>query len=424
MATEKNVTVPTTISKADKGMLRIIREAFENETGHDCKLTDTAILGIVLNTGGRDKFMEMDGDAQIALLSKGEEVFKGIAVSDPSISGIVSKFDREFDAELDVCLEAFVKSKGASIDIYGQFKRLFTKDALDEMPYPGSEAKDIPEGSNRKPDIAEKKAVAGGVVRTVFLNDLVYATPKGKAAQNDIDDCTKELRASDSVPRFKDMGKQEVRDLLASATQTRNNMRKMFRTAIQLHHKLSAIEGMPLVSINWIKGSDPKCPTVPTDYRAKTSFKVTRSPKPLWLVPIIDGTPDHSKGKDYSVSQVIAFNPDKALAMKDGGTVGDLRDSAKGEPETAEMIGEKMPEETMDTTIVVIQAKLANAAARAALRKRALEPNNEEMRASYCALYLQLRGFYQANEKWYDEYQEKQEAAATKEKAIKAAAAA
>jgi len=389
------------ISKADKALLKTIRSTFESETGHDCKVTDQGILDIVQNVT-KAKFIEMDLEDQIALFVKAEEAFKGIAISDPSINGLVARFDEPFYAETETCIEAFIKSKQSTLDILGQLKRVWSKDQFDNCPYPGSTADDV-KGTNYSPDIVEKKAVAGGKIRTVFTDDLVYATPMGKRFQTDMDDATNELKVSGSVTRFKGKGKQELRDIFNTAKQHRDALRKMFRTSIQLHHKLSAIDGMPLVKWSWIKGSDPKCPVMPKDYRSAEFFKISRSTKPIWLVPVVDGEPDHAKGKEYSASQIIAFDPAKALTMPEGGTVGNLIDSAKGEPDTPETMGEKMSVEEFDTGLVVFNARLSNTAERAALRKRAVEPNNEDLRESVCALYLNLKGFYDANAKWYDE---------------------
>lgn len=404
-----------------KPMLKVIREAFADDRGHDLKLTDDAISAIVERIG-EEEFKAMDGEEQFKLFDDAESAFKGIAIADPSINGIVSKFDKAFDAELEACIESVIKSKTSSVDIYGQFKRVLTREQLNEMPYPGSDADDV-KGTNYKPDIVEKKAVSGGKIRVVFTDDLVAATPRGKAYQSDIDDASNELKVSGSVPRLKNMGKQKLRDMINSATQGRNAMRSMFRRSLQLHHKLEAIDGMPLVKWAWIKGNDDKCPLVPETFKGDKFLKVTRSPKPFWLTPVTDGKEDHANGKEFSVSQVIAFNPTKALAMKDGGTLGDLIDSAKGEPETPETLGEKMSVEEMDTAIVVLNAKLSNTQERAALRTRAVQPDNDEVRASYCALFVNLKGFYQANEKWYDEYLNGQEQQTAKEVAAKKAAA-
>lgn len=396
-----------------KPMMKTIREAFEEDQGHSLKLTDDAISAIVEKIG-EDAFKALEFEEQVKLFTTAEDAFKGIAIADPSITGIVSKFDKEFDAELAVCIESFIKSKTSSVDIYGQFKRVFTRDQLNEMPYPGSDADDV-KGTNYKPDIVEKKAVSGGKIRVVFTDDLVNATPRGKAYATDIEDASNELKVSGSVARFKSASKQKLRDTINTATQGRNTMRSLFRRAIQLHHKLDAIDGMPLVQWDWIKGTDDKCPLVPKEFKGKETNKVTRSPKPFWFVPVIDGKPDYANGKEFSVSQVIAFNPQKALAMPDKGTLVDLIDSAKGEPETPETLGEKMSAETMDTEVVVINAKLSNTAERAAVRKRILEPDQDELRASYCALYLNLKGIYDTNKNWYDDYLHGQESAVEKE---------
>lgn len=383
-----------------KATLKVIREAFEEDQGHDLKLSDDAISAIVEKIGEKE-FMEMDLEPQVKLFLTAESAFKNIAIANPAISGIVSKFDRGFETELALCLDATIKNKSSAVDMHGQFKRLFTRDQLNEMPYPGSDADDV-KGTNYKPDIVESKTPAGEKVRTVFINDLVQAHPVGKKAQADIDDAINEGKVPGSVTRFKDMGKQKLRDLIASQTQVRNGMRSLFRRSLQLHHKLEAITGMPLVQWSWIAGNDDKCPLVPTEYKGTKFQKITRSPKPLWLVPVVDGTPDHVNGQEFSVSQIIAFKPDKAL--KEGGTLGDLKVSGKPVPPSEAEIGESMSIDTMDTTLVALNAKLSNTEQRAALRLRMAQPDQDEFKASVCALYLNLKGTYDANKKWYDEY--------------------
>lgn len=403
-----------------KSVLKSMREVFETETGHDCRLTDDAISAIVENIGN-EAFNEMEPEEQIALFVKAEDAFKGIAISDPGISGLVAKLDAPFYAELDSCVEAIIKGKQSVIDMLGQFKRVWSKVQFDACPYPGSDKDDV-KGTNYAPDIVEKKAVAGGTIRTVFTDDLVYAMPKGKQAQLDMDDATAELKVSGSIARFKNKGKQALRDILNSAKQERDGMRKVVRGAIQLHHKLSAIDGMPLVKWSWLPGTNDKCPVVPKNYGGKEVIKVTRGPKPLWLEAVdSDGNVVPGSGKEFSAAQVIAFNPAKALAMPDHGTLGDLIDSAKGEPETPATLGEKMSVEEMDTLAVVFNAKLANTVERAALRTRMLQPDNETARASYCALFVQLQGFYKANQAWYDDFLDRQTKGDAKDAALKVA---
>lgn len=383
-----------------KAEIKIIRDIFEEIKGHDLKLTNDAISAIVEKLG--DEWDGMETSEQLALFEKAEEAMKGIAVADPSITGIADKFDKQFNDEVELCVESVVKNKTSTVDMLGQFKRLFTKDQMAAMPYPGSDADDV-KGTNYRPDIVERPAVAGGKIRTVFTNDLVQATAMGKAYQADIDDATKEADVAGAVPRFKGKGKQALRDIINTATMKRNAMRSLFRRSIQLFHKLDAIDGMPLVKWDWIAGGSDGCPLMPKTHKGTDFIKITRSPKPLWLTPIIDGVPSHGNAREFSVSQVIAFNPAKALAMPEGGTLANLIDSAKGEPETPETLGEKMSTEAFDTTLVVFNAKLSNTEERAAFRKRAVEPNNEDLREAGCALYLNLKGFYEANKKWYEE---------------------
>lgn len=384
-----------------KNELKAIREGFEEKTGHGLKLTDDAVSALVERD--RAKFDEMDEEDQINMFLKAEDAFKGIAIANPGITDLVSKFDAPFYAELEACVEAIVKGKQSAVDMFGQLKRVWSKAQYDACPYPGSDKDDV-KGTNYTPDIVEKKAVAGGTIRTVFTDDLVNAMPKGKAAQQNIDDASAELKVSGSIARFKSKGKQALRDILNIAKQERDGYRKVIRAAIQLHHKLSAIDGMPLVKWSWLPGTNDKCPVVPKNYQGKDVIKVTRGPKPLWLEAVdAEGKVVPGSGKEFSVSQVIAFNPAKALAMPDHGTLGDLIDSAKGEPETADTIGEKMTAEAMDTTLVVIHAKLSKTEERASLRTRMLQPDNETLRDSVCALYLMLAPIYTANKTWYDE---------------------
>lgn len=388
-------------SKEQKETIKTIREAFEESRGHDLRITDQSILDITSKVEG---FFEMeDTDAQMAYFDKAEEAFKGIAVSDPGITGLVAKMDDAFNAELDTCIEAFIKSKSSTVDIYGQLKRIWTKVQFDECPYPGSDKDDVA-GTNYKPDIVEKKAVAGGTIRTVFTDDLVQATPKGKVYQSDIDDATNELKVSGSVTRFKNTGKQKLRDILNTAKQQRDAMRAMFRRAIQLHHKLSAIEGMPLVKLSWIPGTNDKCPVVPKNYGGKETFKVTRSPKPFWLEALdSDGNVVPNSGKEFSAAQIIAFDPTWALAQPDHGTMADLIDSGKpDEPDDSEK-AKAMSDDDMDLAVVTVWNKLSNRETMAALRTRVLAPDNDDIREAYCAMYLMLKPVYDASKAWYNE---------------------
>lgn len=400
-----------------KAAIKSIREAFEEAKGHTLKLTDQAVSDIVEKCEGWDT---MDGDAQLALFEKAEEAFKGIAVSDPGITGLANKIDPEFTAELVLCLEAGIKAKTSGVDMYGQFKRVYKKALMDAMPYPGSDKDDVV-GTNYAPDIVERKAVAGGMIRTVWLDDYVQAHPLGKTYQADMDDCTKELAVSGSIARFKNKSKQWLRDTYNQAKQGRDGMRKLFRIAIQLHHKLSAIEGMPLVKLEWIPTAADKCSLVPKEYTGTALVKVTRSPKPFWIKAIdAEGNEVPNSGKEFSVAQIIAFNPAKALKGEGGGTMGDLIDSAKGEPETPESMGEKMTVEQMDTFAVVLWNKLKKTDERAALRARALEAGNEDLRETYCALAQVFNAFYRANEKWYTARLEAQEAQTEEQKKLAA----
>lgn len=404
-----------------KKMLKAVRDTYSEDKGIDLILTDDVITALIEKTEGFD---DMDGDAQIEVFAKAAEKYKTIAISDPTISGLVKAMDTQFHAELGACIEAVVKGKQSAVDMLGQFKRIWTLEQFKACPYPGAIKAEV-EGTNWSPDITERKAVAGGMIRVVWTDDLAYAMSEGKAYQDTIDECSKELKISGTVARFKNKGKQYIRDELATATQGRNALRQIVRRAIQSHHKLDAISMFPLVKWSWIPGTHEKCSLMPVEYKGAEVIKITRSPKPLWLEAKDEkGNVVPGSGKEYSISQVIAFDTVKARA--EGGTVGDLVDSAKAPAETPESLGEKMTDETMDTNVVVTFAKLSNTEARAALRTRSLEKGNEEMRAAYCGLHLFLASFYKANNNatWYEEYQEKQNAKDTAERDAKKANAA
>jgi len=386
-----------------KSELKAIRSFFSDTYGHELRLTDDAIGMIAATPAFKALDDDDDGaEKQAAMFKTAEDAYKDIAVSDPGISGLVAKMDPAFNAELDACIEATIKGKSTSLDMYGQLKRIWTKEQFDGTPMPGWTEDDC-KNTNFKPDIVEKKAVSGGKIRVVFTDDLVQAMPKGKAFQQDMDDATAELKTSGAVKRFAGKGKQFLRDTFNYAKLQRDTMRKMVRAAIGLHHQISAIEGMPKVRIQWIPGASDRCPVIPKNFGGKETFKVTRSGKPFWITAL-DGTAEvPNSGKEFSVSQILAFDVRKALAMPDGGTMADLVESAKPEPETPEQKGEKMSPEEQDTLIVSIYSKLSNTEERAGWTKRMAEKDNETARDAYCGLYLILKPFFRKNAKWYGE---------------------
>lgn len=398
-------TNPSGFTKAQQDEIKVVREAFAETRGHELRITDQSILDIVSKVEGWD---DMEADEQLVLFDKAEEAFKDIAVTDPGISGLVSKMDEPFWKELDADIEAFIKAKNGTIDQYGSFKRIWTKEQFDAIPYPGS-TKDSVVG-NQKPDIVVRKNTTGpGEIRTVFLDDLIHATAKGKALQADIEDTRNALKVSGSVKRFPvgTFGTKRLKDLQSMATLQLNSMRKMWRGAIQLHHKLSAIEGMPLVKVSWIEDESGSalCPRIPKDFGGKETFAVTRSGKPFWIDPCkADGTIISGKGLPYSLAQVTAFDPDWAMKQPTGGTVNDLIESGKPDPVPAGETGKKMTTEELDLTIVTLHGKLSSREEMAAMRVRALSPGNDDLRESICYLYLNgLKATYEASKTWYDE---------------------
>lgn len=410
MAKNAQKTVnPAGFTKDQQDVIKTIREAFAESRGHELRITDQSILDITAKVEG---FFEMeDTETQMVFFDKAEEAFKGIAVSDPGISGLVGKMDAEFWREIEVNLEAFIKAKNSMLDTYGSFKRIWSKEQFDAIPYPGSTVESV-KGTNYKPDIVVRKNTLGaGEVRTVALDDLIFATPKGKTLTNDITDTRNALKVSGSVKRFVvggvPLGEMEIKDIQTTATLELNSLKKMFRQAIQLHHKLSAIEGMPRVKISWIPGADKatKGAVIPKKFGGTETFRVTRSGKPFWIVPLdTEGNEIPGKGNSFSVAQVTAFDPSWALAQPDGGTLGDLLASGKpDEPPAGETTADAMSTETLDSTVVSVWKKLSKREDMAALRTRVQAPDNADIREAYCALFLLLKPVYEGNKNWYDE---------------------
>lgn len=383
--------------------LQAIRSAFEEDQGHDLRLTDDAISAIVNKLGGigSDEWESMPDDEKMKLFVKAEDAVKGIQVSDPSINAIVAKMDDLFLKELDECVDATMKAKTTAVDIYAQFRRTMSKTMLDETPFPDFDEKDVV-GTNFRPDIYEKKTPTGKV-RVVWSNDLVQAMPKGKQYQLDIDEGNKAIKDITSVPRFKEKSKKELKAIVSTATAQRNALRSMVKRALAIHHQFQAVEAMPLVSIEWIRGFDKaRCAAIPKEYGKGTeegSFLVTLSPKPLWICPIVDGKVQGSEGNDFSITQLLAFDVPKAIKL--GGTVSDLKESAKAEPSTPETA--TFTPEVMDTNVVTTWAMLSQKDNIAALRKRLVAPDNEDTREAYCALALIMyKSIYEPNRKWYE----------------------
>jgi len=109
----------------------------------------------------------------------------------------------------------------------------------------------------------------------------------------------------------------------ADVTSRRNALRSMVKRSIELHHQYDAIDAMPSVNIQWIKikGNSVglKGIEMPEAYgKGKPSFMVTASPKNIWISP----SDNPGEGRDFSVTQLLAFDISAALAA--GGTMADL----------------------------------------------------------------------------------------------------
>ena len=385
--------------------LTAIRETFLEAAGHDLRLTDESLSAVIEKDVA--KWDEMDGEDKIEFLTRCAEAMAGIAITDPGISAIVSRItaDADFVKEIDICIEAAMKNKTTAVDIASHLKRVLPKQILASAPWPGSKAetgkRTVP-GSNELADIVETTDQTGKAIRTVWHNDFVSTMPKGKEFETDIDDVKREQKAAGSVPRFKgkSISKRDLAAMLSTATAQRNAMRGMFKRAFALIKQLIEIEGMEHVTCDFIKGHDKaRCAMWPKEYgKGKAEgILVTNAPKPLWMAP----ADNPGEGRDFSVTQVLAFDVAKALRMPNGGTMAELVSTAKTETATPEATA--YTPEQLDDAVVTTWRNLSERDKMAALRTRLNSPDNEDTKEAYCALYLLLKPIYTANEKWYNE---------------------
>jgi len=152
---------------------------------------------------------------------------------------------------------------------------------------------------------------------------------------------------------------------------------------------MSAIEAMPLVSIRFIKGSGDKAIEL-YKFGGKEKITVSACPKPIWITP----EDEPGEGRDFSITQVLAFNPKEALAA--GGTMANLVETAgrDGDDSGDET---KMTDDKAREVITELNAFFEGADGRqniAALQKAMNEKDSDDLVDSVCAVYLALKPLY------------------------------
>lgn len=322
-ATVKTTAVASGTTKVSETeeLLPLIKEAFKESRGRDVQLPDKVLVMVIdLAKDWNDR----DDDAKLELLELAETTAKDIMISDPGITTLIAKLDAEFIAEMDKCILAVVKGKTTAVDILAQMKRVYTKNEMDGMVMPGTEAEHVVGTNYRADKIKTKDKVSGDPITVVWTNDFADKFPQAANAVKDLADCEKEIKSPSSVARFKGKDKDDLAAIKASATQVRNAVRSIVKRSIKLHHRWSAIEMLPGCNIRWIPGTKDKGISMPTSYGegeiGKNAEVVTLSPKPIWIY----SKADPSKGRDFSVTQVLSFQPDLAKLGENGGNLADL----------------------------------------------------------------------------------------------------
>lgn len=369
------------------------KAAFKAVNDRDIKLSDKVLSEVLLRAKGWD---DMDDDAKMAFLLKAEETASTVMVADPGISKLVAKMDKPFLSVVDTCLEAKVTDKASAVMVLAQFRRVFTLGELNGMVMPGWDEKDA-EGTGYKPDKRKIKATTGEPVTVVWTNDLVSSMPEGKGFEKDLDDAKKE-QANAGSTRFKALNKDDLKAVIASATQGRNNLRSLVKRAIKLHHQWEAIRKLNQVGIRWISGNKAKGVTMPTKCgqgELGEHFEmVSLSPKPIWIYD----TADSSKGRDFSVTQVLAFNPAAARLGENGGNMADLvatagKSADDDQPEDGNKAGETMADDEAQATGSMLVNFFTKTENRAAVMKAIADYKKNASGVEWLGILMELDRF-------------------------------
>jgi len=339
--------------KATTEMLEGVKEVFKVVNDRDIKLSDKVLSEVI----GRAKDWDTwDDDQKMAFLLKAEETAATVMIADPGITKLVAKIDGTFKQVVDTCLEAKVTDKASAVMVLAQFRRVFTHSEMASMPMPGWDEEDA-KGTSYKPDKRKVKASTGEPITVTWTNDFVSAMPEGKGFEDDLAVAKKESDNPGST-RFKALDKDGLKAVIASATQGRNNLRSLVKRAIKLHHRWEAARKLNQIGIRWITGTKTKGVAMPEKFgQAEPAVMVSLSPKPIW---IYDAS-DPSKGRDFSVTQLLAMQPELAKLGEGGGTMADLIATAgKGADDQATDDGLKAGEAMADDEAQATGSMLVN----------------------------------------------------------------
>lgn len=327
-------------------LVKAWKEAFNDKYERDIRLSDNTIMMVIDRAGKR--WDDMDDDGKLSLLEKAEETAKAVMVSDPGLSVLVKKLEADTQAmkEMDDSVDAIMRNKINKVRMYAQFRRIYTKAELDEMPYPGTD-KDTSWLGNYRPDKVTKPTNAGDI-DTVWSEDFVSTMAKGKFLEDRLDDLKKETVAENSSTYFKGWGMEALDAEKKNLTAQRNGYRALVRGAIEVHHCFEGINGMAQVHIHWSKTKHPeqyiampeKCGS------ANPIIKVTTSPNLVFICPQDGASLDYENGRTYTGSQLTAFDIHGAIV--NGGTLAALKATVKKAAKGAAKSGEDGDGSSMD----------------------------------------------------------------------------
>jgi hypothetical protein len=377
--------------------LAAVREAFKDETGRDLAVSDK-VLNMAIERC--ETWEEMEPEQTIKFLTGLEKQVADVSITDPGITLLVSKIDDQAEEEITACIDAVMKGKTTAVDVYAQFKRIYTREEMNAMPYPNTDKEHV--SGNQRPDKVKTTDQTGKAITVQWTHDFVSAMGRGKEAENLIADVKKEQKAVGSIPTLKGKGKAELASILSDATARRNALRNMVKRAISLHHQWEAINAMPHLGIQFIKGKQGGT-VIPNEFGEAKGKPVTGAPKPIWIYPADDA----GNGRDFSVTQVLAMDPAKALNMPEGGTMAELVATAATGADTPE----GTPEATVDdfTAVVPDFATILNKRENMALLLKKVAPSKDasdsepdDLLESICSLYLNLKPIYDKNKSRYE----------------------
>lgn len=363
---------------------KTIKAEYKKVTGNALAIKDNILVQLLEQNPAFD---DMDSEEQIKFLTAKAEQVKGIAIADPAISALVAKIEGSAKQSILDTVDRIIRSKASALDCLAVFRSIYTKDEMAGFAFPGLEKDKMEPGDNRKPDIVTTIVRSTKEeITTVWTDDFCSAWGPCKAWETDMDDLKKELKSSGSVSRFSKLGKVDLTNMLKTVTAQRNALRSMVKRAITFEHQITAIEGLPKVTVSFARISDKdttsKHVRMPIVYGKgdnltdKDCIRMSLSPSPIWLAPKGE---EMTNSKPYSVTQIN--NMDIRAAIAAGGEMGDLTDTIKKGPD-----GETETEtDGADADIAEAYAftvKTANWFARreniAAMRKILNDPKHED----------------------------------------------